>query len=86
MFVILVYDVNAKRDPKVKKICDKYLHHIQRSLYEGFITKMKLNRLKAEIKKVIDASSDQCTIYKFESLRFSSKEEIGTVFQNYNIL
>ena len=46
MFVILTYDVSAKRDPKVMKISRKYLSHCQKSVFEGMITESKLKRLK----------------------------------------
>lgn len=51
MFVILTYDVNSKRDSKIMKTCRKYLTHEQKSVFEGVITKAKLDSLKKEIKK-----------------------------------
>lgn len=42
MFVILTYDVKAKRDTKVMKVCRKYLTHDQKSVFEGMITEKKL--------------------------------------------
>ena len=86
MFVIVTYDVNSKRVPKVMKICRKYLTHVQRSVFEGMITDAKLNRLKTEIKNVIFTDTDQICIYKIESLKFTSKEEIGIKKNNTNIL
>ena len=46
MFVILTYDVNKKRVNKIKKICKKYLVHVQNSVFEGNITDSRLNKLK----------------------------------------
>ena len=46
MFVIITYDVNAKRDPKVMKTLRKYLTHEQRSVFEGLITPGGLDILK----------------------------------------
>lgn len=41
MFVILVYDINIKRNKKVLKICRRYLNHVQKSVFEGVITEAK---------------------------------------------
>lgn len=86
VFVIVTYDINSKRVSKVMKICRKYLTHVQRSVFEGMITDAKLNRLKNEVKNVIETDSDQIRIYKIESLKFASKDEIGIVKNNTNIL
>ena len=86
MFVILVYDVNAKRTNKVMKTCRKYLIHVQRSVFEGKITEAKLEKLKKEIKKICHADEDSVMIYKFDSLKYSTKEVIGLIMANDNIL
>lgn len=85
MFVILVYDVNAKRTNKVMKACRKYLIHVQRSVFEGKITEAKLEKLKKEIKKICH-EEDSVMIYKFDSLKYSTKEVIGQIIVNDNIL
>ena len=77
MFVILTYDVSAKRTSKVLKTCRKYLTHVQRSVFEGVITPAKLEQLKGELARVIVAQEDGIQIYKLESLRYSSKDKIG---------
>ena len=38
MFVILSYDVEAKRVAKVMKVCRRYLRHMHESVFEGKIT------------------------------------------------
>lgn len=86
MFVILVYDVNAKRTNKVMKVCRKYLIRVQRSVFEGKITEAKLEKLKKEIKKICHADEDSVMIYKFDSLKYSTKEVIGLIMANDNIL
>lgn len=53
MFVILVYDVNKKRDGIVLKTCRKYLKHTQKSVFEGAITESKLDKLKKELQEKI---------------------------------
>lgn len=86
MFVILVYDINVKRNNKMLKICRRYLNHVQKSVFEGVITEAKLNRLKDEIKKVICKEEDSVAIYEFETLKYSSKEVIGLNELGDNIL
>ena len=58
MFVILTNDVNSKRDNKVTKTCRRYLTHEQKSVFEGVITKAKLDRLKEELKKLVDTKAN----------------------------
>lgn len=86
MFVIVVYDVNIKRNNKVLKICRKYLIHCQKSVFEGNITEAKLNKLKAELKHILKTDEDSLFIYRFDSLKYSSKEIIGLCDQHINFL
>jgi CRISPR-associated protein Cas2 len=78
MFVILYYDVNQKRCPKMLKICRKYLQWVQNSVFEGEITKAKLEKLKYEIKNILDKDEgDSVVIYTFRSLLYSKREVLG---------
>lgn len=86
MFVIVTYDVNAKRDPKVMKTLRKYLTHEQRSVFEGLITPGRLKHLKEELKRIVDVSEDCIDIYSLETLRYSKKESIGKQVYHGNIL
>jgi len=86
MYVILTYDVAAKRNSKVLKVCRKYLSHVQKSVFEGDITEKNLRKLKWELEKQIDTKKDQIAIYRFDSLRYSSKETLGFFETNDNIL
>lgn len=85
MFVIVTYDVNAKRVQKVMKICRKYLTHVQRSVFEGVITEAQLKRMKKEIEKKIKTGEDQFCIYRFESLKYTQKEQLGVNMERGNI-
>ncbi len=82
MFVILAYDVAARRTGKVQKIVKKYLYPRQRSVFEGFITEGKLNALKKEIELTVDAQKDSVVIYRLESSRYIQREEIGKAQDN----
>lgn len=77
MFVIVTYDVNEKRNNKVLKICRKYLVHVQKSVFEGNITEAKLRKLKSELKRTTKTDEDSVIIYRFDSLKYSSKEVLG---------
>ena len=50
MYIILVYDVNKRRVSKVRKVCAKYLHHVQNSVFEGNITLNSRRKIKETIK------------------------------------
>jgi len=73
MKVILVYDIateNAKdqtRLNKVRKVVRKYLHHIQKSVFEGEISLSQLERLKIEVSSIIDKNRDSVIVYTFEN-------------------
>lgn len=84
--MIVVYDVNAKRNSKMLKTCRRYLTHVQKSVFEGTITEARLNRLKREMGRVIDTSEDSIIIYRFETLKYSSKEVIGLYEESDNFL
>lgn len=78
MFVILIYDVASKRVSKAQKLAKKYLSPVQKSVFEGFITESKTEKLKGEFLSLIDTETDLVIIYKFGSLRFAEKQELGT--------
>lgn len=71
MKVIAVYDISLltkedqKRLNKVKKIFRRYLHHIQKSVFEGELTEAKLKKLESEVLGVIDKDRDSLIIYTF---------------------
>lgn len=79
MYVILVYDVKKKRVQRVMKTCRKYLNHLQNSVFEGNITEAKLTRLKNEIKAVIDVKTDSVCVFKLNSTKYVSKEQIAII-------
>jgi len=71
MKVILIYDISLiekedqKRLTKVMKIARKYLHHVQKSVFEGELTYGKLKKLEYEILDVVDKNRDSVIIYTF---------------------
>lgn len=69
MFVILAYDVNAKRCHKYERVCSKYLIHKQNSLFEGYISEGLLNELIVKINK-FKKEDDRLVIYSLPSKRY----------------
>lgn len=79
MFIILAYDVSSTRGQKVMKTCRKYLHHVQKSVFEGVITEAKLKQLQQELKKKMILDRDKLCIYCMDSVKYASKIQIGPV-------
>jgi len=77
VYVILVYDIREERVAKVLKTCRKYLNWVQNSVFEGEITGAKIERLKSELRKIINPEEDSVIIYRFRTLLYSSREIIG---------
>ncbi len=76
MFVILVYDIGEKRVGKMLKMCRKYLHWIQNSVFEGELSEGLLASLKAEAKEIMK-EEDSVIIFKSRNERWLDKEIIG---------
>lgn len=86
MYVILVYDIvtetkeGRRRIVKVMKECRKYLHHTQKSVFEGEITEAKLLALTKAIEKLINKEEDYVVVYKMENKKNLDREIIGINF------
>ncbi len=63
MYVIVVYDTAVERNPVVLKTCRQYLHHVQRSVFEGNLSPAQLLRFRRRIESVINESHDHVLIY-----------------------
>ena len=83
MFVILTYDVKQSRQSKVRKICKKYLHHVQKSVFEGHLTESQIALLKDELKNCADTDEDALCIYKIPYYRNIIKDELGISMANF---
>ncbi len=77
MYIILVYDVGEKRVSKMLKLCRKYLHWIQNSVFEGEITEVKLEDLKYRAKQIMDEEIDSLIIFKSRDEKWLDKEIVG---------
>lgn len=84
MYVILMYDITmdgegARVSRNVFKICKKYLTHIQKSVFEGELTKLDLMRLKSELKKYIRQDKDSLILFKSRDQKWLEKEFLGVI-------
>lgn len=85
-FTMLSYDIKVKRVSKAKKICRKYLNHVQKSVFDGAITEGQLKRLKNELQQLVVPEEDTVCIYYLASSKYAGKEQIGTVLKSTNII
>lgn len=75
-YAFLFYDVNEKRVNKIFKICKKYFHHHQNSVFRGPITPSNMIKLKNEINKIIK-EKDFVTIIKLINDSCFEEETLG---------
>ena len=84
MHVIAIYDVGEKRVGKVLKTFRKYLTWIQNSVFEGEITKAKLEKLKMELSDIIKSDYDSIVFFKMRSDKMFRKEFVGKEFNPFD--
>jgi CRISPR-associated protein Cas2 len=79
MFIILYYDVNAKRCNKMLRICRKYLQWVQNSVFEGEISKANYEKMIIELKeKMKEEDGDSIVVYKFRTMQYVKREVFGS--------
>ena len=69
--------VGKNRVTKVFKICKKYFHHHQKSIFRGNITPSRIIKFREEIKQVIDKELDFISIIKLQNKSVFEEETIG---------
>jgi len=77
MYVIMVYDVAVERVAKVLKVGRKYLTWVQNSVLEGELTRAQFERLKAEVREVIEESEDSVLFYLLRSTDWLDRQNLG---------
>ena len=86
MYVIAVYDISTmesagrRRLVKVMKTMRQYLHHTQRSVFEGEITDAKLFALKKTVKGLIKDNEDYVVFFKIANVKNVERENMGINF------
>ena len=78
MYLIVVYDTLAERNPRVLRTCRQYLHHVQRSVFEGEVSAAQLKRFRAAIEAMIDKSYDSVLIYTFPPGASPQRQQWGS--------
>jgi CRISPR-associated protein Cas2 len=77
MYVVVVYDTATERNPKILRTCRQYLHHVQRSVFEGALTPAQLRRFQAAVEKAIDTTYDSVLVYTFPPATTPTRHEWG---------
>ena len=77
MYVILVYDMNQQRVGRMLKLCRRYLHWIQNSVFEGEISEVKLAELLAKARDILDEDEDSLILFKSRTQQWLEKEVVG---------
>ncbi len=92
MFVIGAYDVSTvdkagrARLPKLMKLMRQYLHHSQRSVFEGEITEGDLLELRKSINKIINKDEDYVVIFKVANHKNVKRENLGIEFDPGDVI
>lgn len=79
MYLIMVYDVAEERVYKVLKTARKYLTWVQNSVLEGEISDAGFERLKMELREIIEEDEDSVIFYTMRTTRYTSRENMGVV-------
>ena len=77
MYVIAVYDVKSQRCGRMLKLCRRYLHWVQNSVFEGEITAVRLKELCHAAREIMDEQTDSLIIFKNRDKHWLDKEVIG---------
>lgn len=77
MYTIVVYDTAAKRNPQILRVCRQYLHHVQRSVFEGELSAAQVRRFQAAVAEVIDPTYDSVLVYTFPPGTTPYRQEWG---------
>lgn len=78
MYYILTYDIaDAKRLPKMLKLCRRYLHWVQNSTFEGELTTSQFKQLEMSVKKTINKQKDSVLIFVARTPEVIQKTVVG---------
>lgn len=77
MYVLVVYDTAVQRNPQILRVCRQYLHHVQRSVFEGELSVAQLRRFRAAVQNVIDREYDNVLVYSFPPGTTAQRQEWG---------
>lgn len=77
MYIALSYDISSSNGNRVRKECERYLVHVQKSVFEGEISEHNYKMLKAAISRMVEPENDSVIIYRLDPFGFVRRESIG---------
>lgn len=78
MYVVVCYDiVSNRRRARLLKRMKGFLPHVQKSVFEGYVTDARLVELRAMIQREIDLEEDAVRVYHLCGRCISATEVIG---------
>ncbi|GAB3460116.1 CRISPR-associated endonuclease Cas2 [Streptomonospora sediminis] len=77
MFVIVVYDTLAERNPRVLKTCRRYLRWVQRSVFQGELSTAQYRSFIHAVEAVIDTGYDSVVIYRVQGASGVQTDIVG---------
>ena len=84
VYFIVVYDMDVARVNKMHKFLRCYFHWIQNSVFQGDITKSKLEELQMKLLDLIDSDYDSVVFFRFRSKKMFKKDFVGRPFDPFN--
>ena len=78
--------MNACGDSRLRGLRSRKPIGFRQWVVHGNITEAKLKKLKAELRKVCHVDEHSVVIYRFETLKYSSREIIGVHKEENNFL
>ena len=78
IFVIMIYDIQTEANThgNMLKLGRKYLHHIQKSCFHGYLSYKKVGKLEKELEKIL-TPEDHVIIYKMTANKYLDIQEFG---------
>ena len=77
MYLILVYDMKQQRVGRMLKLCRRYLHWIQNSVFEGEISEAKLAELLVKARTIMNEDEDSIILFKSRTQQWLEKQVVG---------
>lgn len=77
MYILLVYDVGVARVAKVHKFLKRHLHWVQNSVFEGELTAVQLEKVKAGLRRLLEEETDSVLVYTAREARWLQREQWG---------
>lgn len=86
MWVILTYDIAEKRVNKIRKTCLPFLRHVQKSVFEGEISRINLKILVSRLSSTVISNEDSVRLYLFRDDRKGQILQLGREMDMQNII